>query len=322
MASEKDTPSSNQDSPWKEILDAHLQECMEFFYPEIAKQIDWSYGYQSLDKELQSITTQALLGKRIADKLFQVKSLSGEEGFVLLHCEIQGKKELDFPLRLFQYYYRFFDQRKKPILTLVILTDMNKSWRPREYQASVWKRPILNFKFDMVKLLDYRERKEELLASRNPFAIAVLTHIGFMESRKKPQQRADIKFALTRRLYELYESYEPEYRRRYVSLFLKMIDWILVLPKDLALTYSEKVYQLEEEKKMSYITSFERIAREKGMKCGIEQGIKQGIEKGIEKGRTETLRRITNNLLAAGISPDIVKKVIELSNLELTELEA
>ncbi len=42
------TTKSNQDSAWKDLLDMYLKECLEFFYPEIAKQIDWEAGYETL----------------------------------------------------------------------------------------------------------------------------------------------------------------------------------------------------------------------------------------------------------------------------------
>jgi hypothetical protein len=74
--------------------------------------------------------------------------------FILLHIEIQGEKENDFPLRLFQYYYRVFDQHKIPVLTLAVLTDHNKNWRPYQYQSSVWNKPIIQFNFKTRKLLD------------------------------------------------------------------------------------------------------------------------------------------------------------------------
>ncbi len=80
---------SNQDSVWKDLLDSYLKECIEFFYPEIAKQIDWEAGYETLDKELQSITTEAMVGKRFVDKLVQVKTIEGNKQIVLFHIEVQ-----------------------------------------------------------------------------------------------------------------------------------------------------------------------------------------------------------------------------------------
>lgn len=38
---------------------------------------------------------------------------------------------------------------------------------------------------------------------------------------------------------------------------------------------------------MSYVTSWERFAREEGYALGIEKGIEKGMQKGIERGRQE-----------------------------------
>lgn len=40
------------DSPWKEILDENFEECLEFFFSDAHQAIDWSKGYEFLDKEL------------------------------------------------------------------------------------------------------------------------------------------------------------------------------------------------------------------------------------------------------------------------------
>jgi len=76
------------DSPWKEILTAYFEQFMAFFFPKIARDIDWSRGYISLDKELRQITREAKTGERLADKLFQIWKKSGEETWVLAHVEM------------------------------------------------------------------------------------------------------------------------------------------------------------------------------------------------------------------------------------------
>ncbi|WP_143549504.1 hypothetical protein [Rickettsiella grylli] len=177
-------------------------------------------GYEILDKELQSITTEAMIGKRFVDKLIKVKSIDGTEQVVLLHIEIQGQKEDGFPLRLFQYYYRLFDRYKKPILTLTILTDNNTSWNPENYQTKVWDFPVLSFNFQACKLLHYQNNKEDLENVDNPFGIVVLAHLAAIETKNDSKARYKIKFALTRRLLE------KGYSRDYVINLYKMIDWV------------------------------------------------------------------------------------------------
>ncbi|OJA01076.1 hypothetical protein BEV13_00520, partial [Rickettsiella grylli] len=224
-----------------DILDVYFKEFMEFFYPEIAKEMDWGVPYETLDNELQSITTKSMIGKTFVDKLIKIKSLKGKEEVVLIHIEIQGKKEEDFAKRLFQYYCKLFTKYDQSILTLAILTDSNRTWHPQNYQRDVFDFSVLTFNFKTHKLINYCTKKRELETSNNPFAIVVLVHLIFLETKKDPKARFIMKLRLTQLLYE------RGYGRDYVINLLKVIDWALVIPKDLELEYKEKLHELEEE---------------------------------------------------------------------------
>ena len=263
-------PSTQTDSAWKDILNVWFYEFMLFFYPELAEKIDWSAGYETLDKELQMITTQAMLGKRFVDKLMKVKSQQGKELWVLLHIEVQGEKQIHFEKRLFEYYYRLYDRYNIPIVTLAVLADDNRAWRPSIYQAEVWGTEILFFRFFTIKLLDYADKCEVLEQTTNPFGVIVLAQLAALKTQKDIDERFKIKFSLTRKLYG-----RGLGRDAILNLY-KFIDWVLTLPKDLAIRYNEYIYQIEEEYTVVYITTAERI--------GIEKGYQQGMEKGIEKG--------------------------------------
>lgn len=60
------------DSPWKEVLELYFQQFSAFFFPKIHSEIDWSKGYQLLDKELQKVVREAKTGRRLIDKLVKV----------------------------------------------------------------------------------------------------------------------------------------------------------------------------------------------------------------------------------------------------------
>jgi recombination-promoting nuclease RpnB len=64
---------------------------------------------------------------------------------------------------------------------------------------------------------------------------------------------------------------------------------------------------------MSYVTSFERLSR--------EEGLQQGLQRGLQQGRKEERYEMAKNLLAEGLSLDLVKKVTKLPDLDLAELE-
>lgn len=262
-------PRAEMDSAWKQILDAYFQEFMLFFYPTLAQVVDWSIPYEVMDKELQAITKDAMVGKQFVDKLIKVKSKEGQEQFVLVHVEVQGEPQTNFPLRLYQYHYRLFDRYPIPVVTLAVLVDHHKNWRPTHYTNTVWGQEIIRFNFSTTKLLDYAENRTTLEQTDNPFGIVTLAQLAAAETRKNAQERYQIKFALTRRLYD-----KGLGRDAILNLY-RFMDWVLSLPEDLEIRYNESIKQLEEEKSMEYITSAERI----GMKKGYEQGLLQGEHK-------------------------------------------
>jgi hypothetical protein len=109
-----------------------------------------------------------------------------------------------------------------------------------------------------VKLLDYEMRVNELEESTNPFAIVVLSHLKTLATRQNPELRFEWKFNLIKILDERGYSEED------ILELNRFIDWVMVLPKVLEQRFKEIVVQYEEEKKMQYVTSYERIGIKKG----------------------------------------------------------
>ncbi|MCI0740535.1 MAG: hypothetical protein L0Y72_15920 [Gemmataceae bacterium] len=56
----------------------------------------------------------------------------------------------------------------------------------------------------------------------------------------------------------------------------------MTLPKDLDEALRIEIYEYEEERKMPYITSFERLAKEEGREEGREEGFLEAIEMDLE----------------------------------------
>ena len=148
---------------------------MEFFFPDVWRGVDWRRGYESLDKELQQIVREAELGLRLADKLFKVWRLDGEEAWVLIHAEVQNQAEELFGERMYVYDYRIFDRFRRPVISLAVLGDEEPDWRPNQFGYSLWGFTI-RVEFPIVKLLDYANRAAELDTRQNPFAAIFLAH--------------------------------------------------------------------------------------------------------------------------------------------------
>ena len=253
------------DSPWKEMLDAYFPDFMAFFFPEAYNDIDWTRGYESLDTELQQVVRDAALGTRLADKLMKVWRRDGIEQMVLLHTEIQGDRDTDFPKRMYVYNYRLFDRYDRPVVSLAVLGDSSARWRPTRYEYHLWGCRV-GIAFLVVKLRDYRERWAELEASDNPFATVVMAHLQNRATRRDPEGWLQGKLLLVRRLYE------RGYARQDILELFRFIDWVLTLPLGLERRFQVELTQFEAERQMPYITSIERMGREQGLQQGLQQG--------------------------------------------------
>jgi Domain of unknown function (DUF4351) len=290
------------DLPWKEMIEDYFEPFMCFFFPEIHAEIDWSRGYEFLDQELTQVVRDAELGKRVVDKLVKVWTRSGKETWVLLNIEVQSQEESNFSARIFTHYYRLRDCYNVPIVNLAILGDDRSSWRPGPFQAAQWGCEV-DFRFPMVKLLDYQSRWTELEASRNPFALVVMAHLKTKETKKDLQDRKEWKFRLTRMLYE------RDYERQDILRIFRFLDWILELPEGLKQEFNVDLKRYEQEKQMPYITSIERM--------GIAEGLQQGLQQEQERQRSLVSRLLTRRV--GSVPENLVKQVEQLT---IPQLEA
>jgi hypothetical protein len=56
-------------------------------------------------------------------------------------------------------------------------------------RSRFWRGCEVNFKFSVVKLLDYQQNWQELEESSNPFATVVMAHLKAQETRGQQQER-------------------------------------------------------------------------------------------------------------------------------------
>jgi hypothetical protein len=265
--------ATDYDSPWKEALDRFFERCMAFFFPRIHADIDWTRGYEMLDKELQPIIRRAATGRRYVDKLVKVWLKDGQERWILIHVEVQARKERDFPARIHVYNHRLFDRYGREVISLAILADDDPDWRPNRYESARWGFRTLT-EFPVVKLLDYAPQYQQLESDPNPFAVVVLAQLKALETRRSPDQRYVWKVRLVKGLYG--RAMDPEDIRR----LFRFIDWVLELPGPLEERFKEENDALQQEKHMPFMDIYERTGLQKGLLEGIEPllDVKFGVE--------------------------------------------
>jgi hypothetical protein len=266
---------------------------MAFFFPRAHADIDWTRGYEMLDKELQPIVRQSKQGRRYVDKLVKVWLRSGAEKWLLIHVEVQTWKEDEFPKRMHVYNHRIFDRYDREVISLAILADDDPDWRPSQFGYSRWGFHTRT-EFPIVKLLDYATRDQTLEVDPNPFAMVVLAHLKTMETRRSPGDRYAWKLRLVKGLYE--RGMDPEDVRQ----LFRFIDWIMDLPVGKDRLFWQEITTFQQEKLMPFITIAERVGMEKGLLQGIEACLKlkfgaEGLELMAE------LREIQDHVLLGKI---------------------
>ena len=221
---------------------------MQFFFPNTAALVDWSKPYEFLDKEFQQISRDGELGRRFADQLVKVWLKEGESIWLLIHLEVQSQYEAIFSERMFSYGLRIFDRFRVFPVCLAILCDDSSTWRPHEFRID-YPNTRLNFDFGMVKLLDFRDRWDELEASQNPFATVTMAHLKTIETRPDENQRKAWKLSIIRALYD------KGYERQDILNLYRFVDWAMILTEELEQECWSELTAFEEERKVTYVTT-------------------------------------------------------------------
>ncbi len=242
------------------------------------------------------------MGRNRADKLVEVTLKAGDKRLLNIHIEVQSQKDASFERRMFTYYYRIFDKYGEPPLSLVVLADMNARWQPSCFEQKQITNQ-LNFSFARVKLLHYEPQLEQLTSSNNAFALLTAAHLITKRTKKNPVARKDSKLTLVKLLYK------NDWDKDKVVNFFAILDWLMHLPPIEALKFNQELAQLDEERKMQYITSVERIGMQKGLQQGLEQGLVQGKTQGFEEGIKKAVLNLKNNL---GFTAEKIAEVMEV----------
>ena len=172
---------------------------------------------------------------------------------------------------MFRYNVRCFDLYDRRVLSAAILCDDNKDWRPNGFAYGGFGSRT-SIRFPIAKLLDYEGREEELARKSNPAAHVVLAFLEARNTRDRPANRLRTKVLLVKGLYDRGWSADD------VRQMFRLIDWFMDLPRELQETFRQDLYAFEKERKMPYVTSVERLAKEEGARETLLAMINYGLK--------------------------------------------
>jgi hypothetical protein len=188
-----------------------------------------------------------------------------------------------------------------PVATFVISTDEDENWRPTEYQAELLGTEV-RFRFSMVMLTDYWARWEELERSDNPFAVVAQAHLIAPRTRDDARGRLEKKLEITKHIYERGFS-----EQQIIGLF-RFLDWVLALPGELESEFRREMDRYEEERKMRYVTSVERVAMAEMLLRQLQKrfgALDEATQRHVSVLPARDLLELSEALLDFGARPDL-----------------
>jgi hypothetical protein len=227
------------DKIWKDAIEEFTQEFLLFFAPDMSEYIDFSKGFEFLDKELDEIMLGSEGHDRRCDKLIKVYFKDGNDRWILAHVEVQGYKDEDFAERMYQYYYRIRDRYQKKIFALGVFTESNADYRPEKYEDDFFDTKT-TYSYRTYKILEQDEKV--LAASENPFSIVVLAALYALKSKTNQKLRYSFRKNLNRILLE--RKWDKNKRRKlliYINFVLQVND------KEKQLTLKNEALKIFEE---------------------------------------------------------------------------
>lgn len=297
-------PHTDYDSPWKEALEHYLPDFLHMFLPDLHAQVDWSHPPIFLDKELQGgrITVAAFMQMgermyryfyRISDRLLQARISRGptrvtqqlvnrgSKDTATDPADIAGEGDMDGTTEQ-------NNATDAELFSLCVLTASAGGAPALSYQQGFGGYGV-QFSSPVVHLAEWLESWDrlEMLVKTNPFAVVVMAQLMAQQTHGDGGRR----FASKKRIVGLL--YQYGYSRGDVLRLMRLVDWMMQLPAELEPLFTRAVEQIEQENKMAFVTSFERV----------------GIQKGIQKGETNLLQR--QLIRKFGTLPDMLQQRIQ-----------
>ena len=320
----------HDDLLWKDLLARFFVPMLRSVLTDLAHDIDDKRDVVFLDKELRRLARFTRRpeggepdGNRFVDLLADVPLRSGENAWILLHAEVQGRGgNEDFPLRMHRYRGLLEGRYRRPVIALALLIEPLS--KPQSSGVYHWEGYGTRVSYEFPVFRIYEGDEEALKKSENPFDWAHLAGLRAWKSRGSEARKLDY---LKEMLELLDERGWPHADKAQLLVFMEGV--IHLTEDESSREYEEWESALEQAKEAGrmYVSIMERKGIEKGRTEGIQLGRTEGIQlgeaRGIQRGRTEGIQlgrtETARNLLRMGLD---LTQIAEATGLPLEEIQA
>ena len=168
----------SDDTLWREFLSGSFHHTLRSVLPEMSKAVDPLRPIRFLDAELRRLARFTRRysgsppdGRRFVDILADVPLISGDNAWILLHAEVQGRggKE-DFPLRMHRYRCLLEGRYNRPVVGLALLVQpIGEGQSEGVYEWGMFGSEVI-YRYPVFRI--YEGDEEALRSSENPFDLA------------------------------------------------------------------------------------------------------------------------------------------------------
>lgn len=298
----------DQDGLWKKVIGDLFEDFLLFFNPKLHQLINFSQEPDFLDKELFQEVVDEQKGKRYADRLAKVRLKNGEEKWILIHIEVQGKNETEFPERMFQYFYRIYDRHQEKIVAMAVHTSPNKSEMLEQFKYDYFG-TRLYYSYNNYRIEEYSD--VELERSDNIFSKVVLAAKAMHKTRDEDHQRYLFKRKLMREVVR-----NQNYSRTKVQAVLHFIDYLLRLPETYMKQLSEEIGPMIREEK-----GLMELYNKENASPTVIHSFREELERGIEQSVQLEKKNIAKKLILQNMPLETIVEVTGLSLEEITLIQ-
>lgn len=293
------------DALWKSAIEDLVEDFLHFFYEKYVELIDWSHPVEFLDKELDRLFPNSGIKQRRGDKLLKVRFKDNQLCYFLIHVEVQGYDDKDFPKRMFQCYYRLKEKHNLPVTALVIYTNSSSKHHYLQFQEAFLDTELI-YRFPTFVLKDVNP--SELSKSNNPFAIVLETAWYSLNKIKLlDEDLFQLKLRLARNLFQKgFKKKKIEHLLNFITYYMPFERGENFLKFENAISKKHQTMGIRE----TIINHFKEVAR--------EEGLAEGIEEGRMKGKEDVLQIIIMN--KQGVPPTEIAKSLSIPEEEVLEI--
>ena len=120
-------------------------------------------------------------------------------------------------------HHRIFDKYGVSPITLAILGDSSRKWRPTSYQYQSLGCGI-TFHFRICKTIDFKGKLDDPRYRHQQALFIIAAHLGTQQYRRSPQKLSAYRLELSIKLGN--EGYSPSE----IPKLIRLIDWLMPLP--------------------------------------------------------------------------------------------